>query len=839
MASLLYIDRPQTTESDPLFVDLTASPVYMKSGFDEAYAATDSPADLSWDKVQPAGNTAIVVSGVPNSAIGENRPYLSVRDESDGEYTILIPFDISEQQLDLMFAEPPKVPGIFLSGIGDNWEIFLNGTSVISEIHLDEQGQITGHRSQRDVTFPLDRNLMTAGENILTFRIIGSHSSSMTGLYYASPYYIGEYAATLAKSQNLITMVFCTIYVFVGLYHLLLFFMRKKDRYNLFYGLFSILAAVYFVSRSAAIYFISQNTGITQRLEYGSLYLLLLLLVIFIEQLNFGKMLPVSKIYGVFCIILVVLQSVFSIQFAEDLLRVWQIGGILILLYIVIYDVIYTFFKRAQEEKNARMDTGDNVSMLLVAIQNLKDTPLGNIFITMLIVCATTVFDLIDARYLHSGIVLTRYSFFIFTVSAAFILAREYANSFNLTTQMNEALEQTIRERTKALEEQVKIAKAASQAKGEFLANMSHEIRTPLNAVIGMTTIGENASDIEKKNYCFSKIEEAGGHLLGVINDILDMSKIEADKLELAEVVFGFRETLNRVVDVIRFKVDEKGQSLTVEIDDAIPNALIGDDQRLAQVVANLLSNAVKFTPDSGRIQLKAIFDGYDGERGAIQIKVTDNGIGITSEQQEKLFTSFQQADNSTSRNFGGTGLGLAISKRIVEMMDGDIWVESEPFRGSTFGFAVKIKYTDDDALTAQTEAADARITDGEFAGFTVLLAEDMEINQEIVRSLLEPTGLTIECAENGAVALEMFNKNSGRFDVILMDVQMPEVDGYTATKLIRALGSDIPIIAMTANVFKEDIERSRSAGMNAHIGKPIDLNELVRLLRRYFKNPG
>ncbi|MDR3294850.1 MAG: PAS domain-containing protein, partial [Clostridiales Family XIII bacterium] len=233
-------------------------------------------------------------------------------------------------------------------------------------------------------------------------------------------------------------------------------------------------------------------------------------------------------------------------------------------------------------------------------------------------------------------------------------------------------------------------AETASRAKSEFLANMSHEIRTPMNAVIGMTTIGKAASDLERKDYCFGKIQDASTHLLGVINDILDMSKIEANKFELSPVEFEFEKMLQRVVNVSNFRVDEKQQKFTVHIDRAIPRTLIGDDQRLAQVITNLLGNAVKFTPEQGSISLNTRFVKEENGICTLQIEVTDTGIGISEEQKLRLFRSFEQADGGTARKFGGTGLGLVISKRIVEMMGGDIWIESEPGKGSTFAFTVQ-----------------------------------------------------------------------------------------------------------------------------------------------------
>jgi signal transduction histidine kinase/DNA-binding response OmpR family regulator len=511
-----------------------------------------------------------------------------------------------------------------------------------------------------------------------------------------------------------------------------------------------------------------------------------------------------------------------------------------------------------------------------------------------------------------------------------------------------------------------------SRRKSAFLANMSHEIRTPMNAIIGMITIGKSATDTERKDYCFTKIEDASNHLLGVINDILDMSKIEANKFELSSEEFHFEKMLRRVVNVVNFRIDEKRQKFSVHIDRAIPRILIGDDQRLAQVIANLLGNAIKFTPELGSIILATRLVSEENGICIIQISVTDTGIGITPEQQAKLFKSFEQAESSTTRKYGGTGLGLAISKNIVEMMGGKIWIQSEPGKGSTFAFTIQIKrgvggragllaedvnlsnvrilavdddpevleYTrdiahsfgvscdiasnGDEALALvkkngpyhiyfvdwkmpgmdgiklsrelktstsadsdsvvimissaewssiaeeakmagvdkflskplfpsaiaeiiseclgidkkQAEKAQAESIAHIFASRRILLAEDVEINREIVLALLEPTQLEIDCAENGAEAVRMFTEAPDKYDMIFMDVQMPEMDGYEATRRIRELNTPkalaIPIVAMTANVFREDIERCLEAGMNSHVGKPLDFNEILEKLNEY-----
>jgi signal transduction histidine kinase len=404
--------------------------------------------------------------------------------------------------------------------------------------------------------------------------------------------------------------------------------------------------------------------------------------------------------------------------------------------------------------------------------------------------------------------------------------------------QERSILEGTVKERTRQLEIQTRAAQAAAQAKSDFLSNMSHEIRTPLNAVIGMTTLAQEASELERKDYCLNRIEEASSHLLGVINDILDMSKIESGKLQLATVKFNFAAMLKRVVGIINFQVEERQQQLLVHSDPHLPPVLLGDDQRLAQVVTNLLSNAVKFTPEQGEIILETHLLLEDPARCVIQVEVSDNGIGISPEQQLRLFSAFQQAESNTSRKFGGTGLGLAISKQIVELMGGEIWVESELGQGSTFAFTVQLARGEADRdENIGAEKAPESGPDN-FAGRRILLAEDVEINREIVLALLEPTGLLIDCAENGTEALARYSAAPDSYAMIFMDVQMPEMDGYEATRRIRAFeatrGRRVPIIAMTANIFREDIEQCLAAGMDGHVGKPLDLEEVLRQLREH-----
>jgi len=380
-------------------------------------------------------------------------------------------------------------------------------------------------------------------------------------------------------------------------------------------------------------------------------------------------------------------------------------------------------------------------------------------------------------------------------------------------------------------------AEHSNKVKSEFLSRMSHEIRTPMNAVIGMTSIGKAATSIEKKDYALHKIEGASKHLLGVINDVLDLSKIEADKLELLYEEVDFHNMMDHITNIISMHMAEKKQDLTIDIDSKIPDFIVTDEQRLAQVITNLLSNAVKFTPECGKIALSAEVTDASEYHHTIRFTVRDNGIGISEEQQSRLFTPFEQADGNTCRTFGGTGLGLSISKKIVELMGGSIWIESELGKGASFIFQIKVHSCDVTNATADAEI-DEQEENGILAGKRILVAEDVEINREIISAVLEETGADIVFATNGTEAVKHFQTAPNDYVLILMDVNMPEMDGYEATNCIRSSGlkqaDKIPIIAMTASVFREDVERCLAAGMNGHLGKPLDTMKVIATIKEY-----
>ena len=855
----------------PFYINLRDFPIYGREGFNHDPSPMEGAEKASpWIPISPAGDYELVV--VKEKFDVPRRAFLSPFGQSPREYTYRIVFDLPADIFDEFWGDKTITPAIYIPALGDNWEVYLNGTLVRSEVHLDEAGEIASHRAQRKLRFPFDNELFHSGANIIDFRIIGDPAHENLGFYYGIPLFISEFSYVDRYASEYLQMALIGVYFFIGIYHFLLFMMRPGDRYNLYYSLFSVVLGIYFFTRTSIIYRINPDTNIWARIEFASLFMILPLVGAFFDTLTRQRLQLPTKIYFSFCITLSALECFLSPQFGEDAIILWLPTVAVWVIYVFAMNFGYIFFYGIYREWKKRKDKIR--SLPGEYLYQIGNTPLGNIMLGLFLVFLTGSFDIIDSTFINIGILTSVYGFMVFNLGIAFILARKFGDLYNQLNLANITLEGTVKERTRELEEQTLIAVSASNAKTDFLANMSHEIRTPLNAILGFSelalltpeTVGGARQDPggDKKNIsALRNIHNSATHLLGLINEILDISKIESGKLELHPREYEFASLLNDAIAFNTVRIGNKPVVFHLELDETLPSRLYGDDLRLRQILNNLLSNAIKYT-NEGEVRF-SVFNGSDSSgspapgaehasRGGIYLcfAVKDSGIGIKPEDRDKLFSRYDQAGTKEGHTIEGTGLGLAITRELAELMGGGITVESEYGKGSLFTVTVcqtipgrpeplgrEIAAVLENFSFLNRYSLQENLKHARMPRVRVLVVDDVPSNLEVARGFLSLYGMTVDLAGSGEEAVNMLREKSELYDLVLADHMMSGLDGQAVLNMLRndiggVYAGSLPVIALSANALAGSREMFLNMGFQDFISKPINAAALDKVLKKW-----
>jgi signal transduction histidine kinase/CheY-like chemotaxis protein len=829
---MLYVWNGQSVirrnRSEGLYRNLMEYPAYVRRGFDLSGIETVPVESAEWQ----------LFTGPPlrimNSPIADlsKRTYLSPFGKDAEEFTILIAFEMDAPAMAALrdAAKPAVIPGVFFACIGENWEIFLNGKLVRSEMHINEAGRIQSRRTWRDVSFPVEERFLKSGTNVLALRILGDPAYDGTGLYYSAPYYLDDFRNIERRQyQVFILIALCGIFAFTGIYHLMIFFSVKQKReiYNLYFAMLSLLLCVYSFARNGIVSILIPNSDIAIRLEYIALFMTVPIIGLFFEAFGRQTVTRLTKIYTAFCLLLSLSQTVFCSQFGDEILMIWTISALAYFSYVMFYDIVYVRFRGGAAAR-----------------------PMANMIIGAVMVYLCGIYDILDVIFFHFSFNLFVYSFFVITLGIAFTLATQFSSLYNELGEVNATLELTVQRRTLELKKQTEIAVNASRAKSEFLATMSHEIRTPLNAVIGLSEIERwrELPPSTKKN--IEQIYQSGTSLLSIVNDILDISKIEAGSFELVPVEYETASFVNETVRLNMVRIGDKPIKFVLEIGEDFPRKLRGDELRVRQILNNLLSNAIKYTTKgcvtlSARWESRAAIHGGDFEGTALlRFFVRDTGMGIRKEDLGKLFSDYTQLDSRANRKIEGTGLGLAITKKLVELMGGTVSVESEYGNGSVFTVEIIQGIVDGEAIgedTAESLRSFHYVSGGIERDIErswvpygrVLVVDDMPVNLQVALGLLEPYGLNVDTALSGKEAIEKV-RSVPSYDLIFMDHMMPEMDGIEATAIIRQWEREVPIIALTANALVGMKEMFLEKGFTDYLSKPIEITKLDEMIARW-----
>jgi signal transduction histidine kinase/FixJ family two-component response regulator/HPt (histidine-containing phosphotransfer) domain-containing protein len=607
--------------------------------------------------------------------------------------------------------------------------------------------------------------------------------------------------------------------------------------------------------RSHAIYHFIPDSNTTFKIEYASVFMALPLLGAFLENLSFGKTTIFVRAFGIFWLLLAIAQCIFPRPFGDDVLRIWWLTDFFAIIYILGYDMIYAFYRTVRERKRL---SGKPLSEVLW--KALVETPLGNLIIGILLMSVTATIDILSSLYRNRGnLIFSSYGFFIFTITTTIILARRFGGLFSRLDAMNAVLEKananleaTVRDRTRELEHQTELAQSASRAKSDFLARMSHEIRTPLNAILGLSEVELQDPLPDKTRINLEKIYHSGSHLLEIVNDILDISKIESGNFEILPAEYDLAKVINDTIQLNMVRIGLKQIVFKTDPDQTLPSKLYGDELRLRQILNNLLSNAFKYT-EEGEVRLRIAWE-RQNDAALLEFTVEDTGRGIRPEDMGKLFAEYTQFDSGVNRRIEGTGLGLSITAGLAAAMGGTITAESEYGKGSVFRVSLPQGIADETPIGR--EAAE-NIRRFRFSGDRtrnrgnlirswmpygkVLVVDDLQTNLDVMTGLLAPYGLRVDTVLSGREAVDRIAAGEPRYDLVFMDHMMPGMDGIEAVGLIRnELGTEyartVPVVVLTANAIAGNREMFLESGFNDFVPKPVDIKLLDAVLNRWVR---
>jgi signal transduction histidine kinase/CheY-like chemotaxis protein/HPt (histidine-containing phosphotransfer) domain-containing protein len=817
----------------PARADLTKANVYLHDGYLSDYSKA-STAEYGW--IDLTGKSWQITS----TELGKPylQPMFTPTDLPVHYYTYVMEFSYTADQLEYIQTHS-ITPGFFFTVISDNWDIYLNGNLIERQMYIEDE-KITIHRNVNGYNTPFEASFLKEGINQLVIHIAISPNYTDSGLFLSGKYFIDDYTMIRNESNDFMLMFFASVSFFMALYNIIVFIGNPGAKYYFYFSCVEFILGFYIVMNTYEIQYFILDTQIRRLIEYITLGTITMFAVLFAHALSKTHSKLPMKILMCFQLAVVAALPFVGVECCIDLLMVLQI--------IVLIQIIYCFvvcFKACLAMTKA--STGG--LRFKSVMYTMFTTVCGNVSLGIIIVIVTCIGGVLATMILYVEQNTVIVGLFAFVMAVSFALANELNQSKQALADANAGLEAKVLERTSQLQEQTQLAIAANEGKSRFLATMSHEIRTPMNAIIGISEIELTQSSLSPHTRdALDRIYASGKSLLGIINDILDLSKADTGKLEILCSEYDFPSVLNDTIQLNIVRIGSKEIDFSLILDEKIPVILYGDELRIKQIMNNILSNAFKYT-EKGTVKMSVACEYINSDTVRLTLAVADTGQGMKKEDLDKIFTAYTQFNRVDNRKVEGTGLGMNITYKLVQLMGGTISVESEYGKGSVFTVVIDQKVTANtavmgnelcDRLCTFSYKSDTNVVSQISRVYmpygSVLIVDDIETNLYVAEGLMTPYGLNIDKAGSGMEALQKI-ENGRSYDVVFMDHMMPEMDGIETTGRIRSLGYTKPIIALTANALVGNDKLFIEKGFDDFMSKPIDAKRLDDVLNQYVKD--